>query len=799
MRSPLEVAALRRNCDPEQFKFKTTDEVGDLDGAVGQSRAVAALGFAMKMAGDGYNTYVLGRSGSHKHRLVQHYLESEASNRERASDWCYINNFKDARKPKALELPAGYGIELRDDMARLVAELREAIPATFESEHYQNRVSEINQEFEDRHKEALDGLSKQAQQEDISLVQTPHGFALAPTRNGKLIGDEEFEKLPERKKKKMLEAMETITESLRKHIREIPDWQRTARDRIRKLNREFTDMAVGQLIDQLEKKYEAFSEVILYLKEIREDVLVNAIDFHRHPEQGLMLSSLGGKASLERYEVNVIVAPSQESNAPIVYENNPNVQNLLGIVEHSQQLGALTTNFTMIRPGALHRANGGYLILDAKRILTEPYAWTTLKRALFAKEVKIESLGQMLSLVATVSLEPEPIPLDLKVVLIGERLVYYLLCELDPEFAELFKVAADFEDTLDRDEDNSAAYARLIATLARRENLLPLSREAVARTLDHSARLAADAHKLSTRIRDVSDLLREADYWAKQEPETIISVSSIEKAIDAQTHRQDRIRSQIYDEIHRNTILIDTDGTAIGQVNGLSVLKAGSFMFGQPSRITATVRIGDGQLIDIEREIELGGPIHSKGVLIVASYLGSYYAGEAPLSLRASLVFEQSYGGVEGDSASLAETCALLSSLAKVPINQSFAVTGSMNQHGFVQAVGGINEKIEGFFDVCAARGLTGEQAVIIPSGNIKHLMLRQDVVNAVAAKEFNVFAVEHANEALAILTGMSAGERESDGAFPPDSVNYLIHTRLQALAEARRAFSGGNNGEERR
>lgn len=787
--TPLPHSQLRRSCDPAQFDFDTTADVPDLDGAVGQSRAMTALEFAMRMGGNGYNLYVLGRSGSYKHHIVQSFLEAESTRRPVPSDWCYLNNFDEPRRPIALRLPSGHGVKLRDDMTRLVNELRESIPATFESEHYRNRVAEIGQEFEDRHKAALEQLREAARTEGMSLVQTPHGFAIAPTRDGKLVDDEEFEKLPEDTKKKTLEAIDKVTEQIRKHIQEIPGWQKAHRERIKELNRELTDMAVGRLIDQLEAKYEEFPEVIGYLRNVREDILANATDFHEQREEMFQPMRPGLDPRFNRYQVNVLVEHSQQTTAPVVYENNPSLQNLLGTVEHLQQFGALITDFTMIQPGAFHRANGGFLILDADRLLTEPYAWSALKRTLFSREIKIESLGQLLNLVSTVSPEPQPIPLDLKIVLIGERRIYYLLCELDPDFEELFKVAADFEDRLDRTPENTSAYARLIASLARSEELLPVSKEAVARVVDHSARLAADSEKLTTRVRDVSDLLREANYWAVQNAEPAITSTHVQNALDAQTHRLDRARKEIQEGIERNTILIDTSGVKIGQVNGLSVLKAGSFMFGQPSRITATVRIGDGKIIDIERETELGGPVHSKGVLIVSSYIASRFSRELPLSFGASLVFEQSYGGVEGDSASVAETCALLSALSGLPIRQSIAVTGSVNQHGVVQVIGGVNEKIEGFFDTCAARGLSGEQAVIIPRDNVKHLMLRQDVVDAVAAGQFNVFAVTHIDDAIALLTGVAAGAEDERSRFPADTVNGRVDRRLRELAEARRAF----------
>jgi lon-related putative ATP-dependent protease len=475
------------------------------------------------------------------------------------------------------------------------------------------------------------------------------------------------------------------------------------------------------------------------------------------------------------------------------------VQNLLGRVEHVAQFGALLTNFTMIRPGVLHRANGGYLILDADRVLIEPLAWRALKRTLFEREIRIESLGELLSLVTTVSLEPEPIPLDLKVILIGERRIYYLLCELDPDFAELFKIAADFENGIERTPDNTRMYARLVATLARRDQLLPVGRDAVARVVEHGARLLGDAAKLTTRLRDIADLLREANYFAVREGAAITDRAHVQQAIDAQVRRVDRVRAEVQEQIQRNSILIDTDGEVVGQVNGLSVLAVGSFAFGQPSRITASVRLGSGEIVDIERETELGGAIHSKGVLILSSYLAAKYATDRPLSMAASLVFEQSYGGVEGDSASVAETCALLSALAELPIRQSLAVTGSVNQHGRVQVIGGVNEKIEGFFDTCKARGLTGRQGVLIPRDNVKHLMLREDVVEAVSAGRFHVYPIASVDEAVALLTGTAAGERGADGAFPVDTANFRVERRLRELAETRRQFDRNARGRAKR
>jgi lon-related putative ATP-dependent protease len=463
----------------------------------------------------------------------------------------------------------------------------------------------------------------------------------------------------------------------------------------------------------------------------------------------------------------------------------------VGRVEHRAQMGALLTDFDLIKPGALHKANGGYLIVDARKLLLEPYAWEALKRTLQSGEIRVESLGQMLSPVSTISLEPDPIPLDVKIALYGEPMLYYLLYQLDPDFAELFKVEADFSDRLDRDDGNQQLYARMIATLVRQEELRPFDRAALARVIERSARLVGDAKKLSTQTLDISDLLREADFWAGESGNDTVRAENVQQAIEAQIYRADRIRERMQEAIQRDIVLIDTEGERVGQVNGLSVLMLGNFSFGRPSRITARVRLGKGDVLDIEREVELGGPLHSKGVLILAGFLGARYAGEQPLSLSASLVFEQSYGGVDGDSASSAELYALLSAIAEVPIRQSLAVTGSVNQHGGVQAIGGVNEKIEGFFDVCQARGFNGAQGVLIPASNVQHLMLRQDVVEAVEAGQFHVYPVETIDQGIEILTGLPAGEPDETGAYPEDSVNYRVKQRLAELAEKRQAFSG--------
>jgi lon-related putative ATP-dependent protease len=503
-----------------------------------------------------------------------------------------------------------------------------------------------------------------------------------------------------------------------------------------------------------------------------------------------------GRGALRRYQVNVLVDHSESEGAPVIYEDNPTYQNLVGRVEHMAQMGALLTDFSLIKAGTLHQANGGYLILDARKVLTQPYAWDGLKRVLQSGKIRIESVGQMLSLVSTISLEPEAIPLQVKVALFGEQLLYYMLWQLDPDFRELFKVAADFASDMDRSDDSQQLYARLIATLVRQDELRPFDRSAVARVIEHSARTVGDADKLSTQMRGLNDLLQEADYWAGQSKKEAVTAADVQRAIDAQIFRSDRMRERAQEAILRETLLIDTEGAQVGQVNGLSVISLGNFWFGRPSRITAQVRLGKGEVIDIEREVKLGGPLHSKGVLILSGFLGARYAGESPLSLSASLVFEQSYGGVDGDSASSAELYALLSAIAQVPIKQSLAVTGSVNQFGQVQAIGGVNAKIEGFFDICLARGLTGEQGVLIPAANVKHLMLRQDVVEAVEKGQFHVYSVETIDQGIDILTGVPAGEPDEVGCYPEGTINYRVKKRLSELAEKRQAFVEAASGK---
>ena len=789
---------LYRRCDPSQFDFETTAELEDLTEVIGQPRAVDAVKFGMGIRRKGYNLFALGPSGTGKHSLVMSYANDQAKNEPLPPDWCYVNNFREPRNPGMLRMPPGQGAELADDMEHLIEELHATLPAVFESDEYRTRSQGIEEEFTEREEQEFNAVKNDAEKKNIALIRTPTGFTLAPIREGKILGPEEYKRLPEDEQKLIEEDTAVLQEQLRKIFDDVPKRQKEFRDRVGELNREMSATAVSHLINTLRDKYSDLPDVVSYLDHVEKDVIDNFRHFLHDDEQRKSISFFGlelqqaedGAHEDNRYRVNNFVAHEHQQGAPVVYEDQPSYNNLIGRVEHRAEFGALITDFTMIRSGALHRANGGYLILDALKILMQPFAWDGLKRALKAGEVRIQSLAQLTSMISTVSVEPEPIPLDIKVILLGERYIYYLLSYFDPEFDELFKVAVDFDDQMDRDDESLQHYARLIGAMVRKEELHHFDASAVARVIEHSSRKLEDSEKLATHMRSLADLLLEADYWASQNNHKTVQSADVQQAIDNQIYRVDRIRERIQEAIQRGTLFIDTEGSEVGQVNGLSVMDLGGFAFGRPSRITARVRIGENQVVDIEREVELGGPIHSKGVFILSAFLGARYASDRPLALSASLVFEQSYGGIEGDSASSAELYALLSALADAPIKQSLAVTGSVNQKGEIQPIGGVNEKIEGFFDTCVVRGLTGDQGVIIPESNVDNLMLREDVREAVEAGKFHIYAVESVDDGIEILTGIAAGQRDKDSLFPEGSINRGVEDTLNRYSEIMQAFA---------
>jgi lon-related putative ATP-dependent protease len=786
---PLPPALLYRPCDQAGLPFELVSELEDLLEPIGQDRAVEAVQFAVAMRRKGYNVYALGASGTGKHTIVRDLLQRRAASSPTPPDWCYVNNFTDPQKPHRLQLPPGRGHGLREAMKRFVEELRAALPAAFERDDYRARRDVIDQQFKRRNEGAFAELQRRGEPKGITMLRTPMGLALAPRRDGKVLTPELFEALPEAERERIQKDLEEVQGELEAVMQKVPQWEREHREAVRELNRNTTGAAIALLMDELRAGYCDFPDVVQHLDAVEQDIKENADDFltPMQPPQGTPtpppVEAVVTETRFRRYQVNVIVDNGGQHGAPVIYEDNPTHQTLVGRVEYMARLGTLVTDFNLLTPGALHRANGGYLMLDAQRLLSGNFSWASLKRSLNAGEIRIETLEQLLSTASTISLQPEPIPLDVKIVLLGPPLLYHLLSGADEDFQELFKIAADFDDRVERTPETTLLYARFVAGVVRREKLLPLDRGAVARVIERAARLVGDADRLSTGLREIVDLLQEADQLAAGAGKTTVTAVEVQAAIDGQFRRGDRIYRRLQEEIGRRTIRIETDGEQIGQVNGLSVMTLGGLSFGNPSRITARIRLGRGEVVDIEREVELGGPLHSKGVLILSGFLGGRFGSSRPLSLNASLVFEQSYGGIDGDSASAAELFALLSALAEVPISQSFAVTGSVDQLGRIQAIGGVNDKIEGFFDACVVTGFTGRQGVIIPASNVKHLMLRQDVVAAATEERFRIFPIETVDQGLALLTGLTAGEPDAQGDYPEGTINHSIAVRLDAFA----------------
>jgi len=800
---PLPAAALYRRCDSAQFQFRTTSELEPVQGTIGQARALEALALGLGLRRTGYNLFAIGAPGIGKRAVIDQLTRLRASGEPVPADRAYVNNFAEPHKPNALSLPAGRGGTLRQDMRTLVDELRVAVPAAFESDDYRSRRQAIETLFQQRQKEAFGAIEQQAKERSIGILRTPYGLGLTPLRNGEVLPQEEFAKLPEDEQARLHEEMTKIHAELETVLQQGPKWESQHREKVRALNEEITRFAIGFRLEGIKRRYLDLPEVGGYLAAVERDLAENAEAFLSQADgRGDPAGDGTGRrrhesiAYFDRYQVNLIVDHAAQSGAPVIEEDHPTLQNLIGRVEYRSEYGSLVTDFTMIKPGALHEANGGYLILDARRVLLQPFAWEELKRTLRAGEVQIRSVPDLLGVASAETLLPEAIPLEVKVVLTGDPHLYYLLAEFDPDFRELFKIAADFDGDMPRDASAELDFARLIASIARREGLRPFEREAVARIIEQAARIAGDAEKITTHIEAIADLMRESDHLAGSAGHDAISADDVAKVIEQQVRRASRLRERLLEEVRRGTILIDTSGERVGQINGLAVLQLGGFMFGRPSRISARFRLGKGEVIDIEREVELGGPLHSKGVMILSGFLGGRFGRERPLALTVSLVFEQSYGGIEGDSASMAELCAILSALADVPIRQEIAITGSVSQNGDAQAIGGVNEKIEGFFDVCRNSGLTGRQGVVIPASNVKHLMLRTDVVEAVRQNLFNVFAVSNVDEAMFVLTGVQGGEADSTGRFPQGSVNQRVDARLEALAERVRRFGAREQGE---
>jgi predicted ATP-dependent protease len=787
---PLSARALYQPCSLPPLDFASTAELEPLDRPLGQARALEAIEFGVDIDQQGFNLFVIGAAGVGRHALVSQILGNRASHEATPPDCCYVNNFDNPQKPRVLRLPPGMGRRLRKDMESLVEDLLTSLPSSFQSDEYQQRRQEIDDELNDRQDQVFKRLNDEAEQEGIGIMRTKSGYTLSPVKDGKMLSNEAFRELPLDDQERVEKQIADLQIELQQILRSLPLMQREHRQRIKALNQEITRHTVEQLIAWIEQAYRDQADVMQFLAEVKQHAIDNVEAFmpEENAQEGEPIKRR--VEDFNEFSINVIVDNGENSGAPIVFEDNPTFQNLVGRVEYVSHMGNLLTDFTLIKAGALHRANGGYLILDAHKLLSHSFSWEGLKRALKAGEIRIQSLEQMLSLASTLSLEPESQPLQVKVIVIGEPMLYYLIKQYDHEFNQLFKVAADFSTFTERSRSNVRLYARLIAAIQQNNGGRALTREAVGRVIERSSRMVDDREKLSLHVDSIKDLLAEADYWAGKAASDLIRLEDIETTISKQLYRQDKYREHFQQQIVRGVVMIDTAGEKVAQVNGLSVLQIGDFMFGQPSRITATARLGRGNIIDIERESKLGGQLHTKGVMILSSYLASRYAAEQPLPLSASLVFEQSYGGVDGDSATAAELCVLLSALGRIPLRQSLAVTGSMNQLGEIQAIGGVNEKIEGFFDICRERGLSGEHGVVIPAANQANLMLREDIRQAASAGMFHVYVVSHVEDVMELLSGRPRGRVSKSGKFTEGSFNRQVQARIEELIELERQHS---------
>ncbi len=789
----LKSSELYRVCDPKKFDFTSTAELEERMSALGQDRAISAVELGINVKSKGYNLFCLGPEGTGKTSLVKRVLEKESKNRPTPKDWAYVYNFDEPYKPKAISFPAGTASDFAKDIDKIIDEFSTAIPSILESEEYKAAESIIKERFKQKKEEYIKILQKKAKGRSVSILQMQVGLVVAPMKNGEVLSPEAFDELPEDEKNAIIEDLNAMQQEIENTANDMPSWEEKQREETKALREKFIKGTVKKPIDDLKKKYKTERGAVDFLKNVQKHIIDNIDEFVPCQEQqnnsgngeedplGMLLSRMNkpDEDKFSKLKVNVIVKNEKDSGAPIVLLDHPTQSNLVGRVERIQQYGALVTDFTLIKAGALHRANGGFLLMDARKLLVQPYSWDSLKRALSSKSVKIDSPADE-STFMTITLDPEPIPLDVKVILTGDEELFELLSEKDPDFRDYFKVEADFGTLMDRTEENEQEYAKLIGSLSKKKKIRSLNKQAVARIIEYSSRLAEDSEKLSAHITSIGDLLREADYWARKSNSKQIGKNHIEQAINEQIYRAGRIKEAMLEQIDKGTVMIDVTGKRVGQINGLVVYNFSQNSFGKPSRITVQTRIGKGEFINIEREIELSGPIHTKGVLILSSLLANRFAKESPLSLSASIVFEQSYGGVDGDSASSTEYYCLLSAISNIPIKQSIAVTGSVNQFGEIQPIGGANEKIEGFFDVCKHRGLTGDQGVIIPRTNVTSLMLREDILQAVDEGKFHIYAIDTVDDGIEILTGIPAGKPNAKGEYPRGTVNYEVKKGLE-------------------
>ena len=792
MVQPLDIGEYRNVYEPGKVQCASTEEMRPLEEIIGQERALRALRFGLEIREPGFNVYTAGAQGTGRMSAVRSFLDELAKAKPRASDWVYVHNFGNQYEPDAIPLPAGRGPRFREDMKRFIEGAKRALPRAFESEEYAKRRDETLQSLQGKRTDLIARINQRAQEAGFVIQMSPIGLLTIPIINGRPVPEEEFINLPDDVRTDIQRRRDALNTELRSTLRQVQEIERQGAEAVTSLNHDIALYAIGNLVAELKEKYADVPEVPAYIDAVQNDILENLQAFLGIPEQPgapPQFQAFIRELPFRKYDVNVVVDNTRTSGAPVVVEQNPTFQNLLGKIEKEVQFGIFTTDFTMIRPGSLHAANGGYLVLSVEDLLRAPLSWDGLKTALKTGKAVIEEPGERMGFITAKTIKPEPIPLDIKVALIGTPMLYHLLYQMDPDFKELFKVKADFDIVMERNDENAGKYADFMCNLVREEDLRHLDREAIARVIEYGSRLAEDKQKLSTRFAAIADLIREANFYAAGDGADQIGRQHVTRAIEEKVYRSNLIQKKIEEYIQRGIFLIETEGEKVGQVNGLSVIGLGDFAFGRPSKVTASIGVGREGIVDIEREAALGGPIHTKGVLIINGYLNNNYAGDKPLSLSARLVFEQSYEGIEGDSASSTELYALLSALSGLPVKQYLAVTGSVNQKGEVQAIGGVNEKLEGFYEVCKAKGLDGTQGVLIPASNVQNLMLKEEIIEAARAGKFRIYPVRTIDEGIEVLTGVPAGRRREDGTYEEGTVNYLVDRRLGEMAETMRGF----------
>ncbi len=798
---------LINKCDPEIFTFRDTSELEPLDTLIGQDRAVKAMDFGMKIKMKGYNIFISGTTGTGKTSYARNYIGKIAARAQTPDDWCYVYNFGNSNQPTAINLPAGKGKGFQQDMLDFIKVLKTEIPKVFESEDYERGKSEIIKEYQNKRNLLLDKLNEDVGKHGFKVRITNAGIFFLPVIEGKVIGEQEFSELDNDVRQQITLKSADIQNETVEIMRKIKNVDKEASKKVEEWENRAALFAVGMHISDLRDKYAKYEKIIAFLENVQEDILKNLDDFKaedaRDDQAPVTLPWLRvmHPSPTDKYKVNLLVDNSALKGAPVIVDFNPTYHNLVGKLEYENEWGTMTTGFTLIKPGLFHQANGGYLVLQAKDVLMNVQAWDTLKRVLRTKQINVGNLREEIGLVAVSTLKPEPVPMDVKVILVGNPHLYQLLYEYDEEFRKLFKIKVDFDDEMKRTKQNILKFARFIGNYCKREESLHFDRSGVARLVEYSSRLVEDKNKLSTWLSGVAEILGEAATWAQLAGSSLVADTHVDKAINEKIHRSDKYDRKLMEYLENGTIMIDTAGEKVGQINGLSILDTGDYSFGKPSRITASTYMGERGIVNIEREVQMSGTVHSKGVMILSGYIGQKYAQDMPLSLSASLCFEQLYGIIDGDSASAAELYAILSSLSNVPVRQGIAVTGSVNQKGEIQPVGGVTSKIEGFFDLCNIRGLTGGQGVIIPYQNIRNLALKDDVIDAVSRGKFHVYAIRTVDEGVEILTGMKAGSRRSNGngngngAYPAGTLNYLVYNKLRFFASTVAGF-GNKRGK---